>query len=78
MMTNLQTLIQQIVDESKRGRIMALFQICWAGLVPFGGLGMGSVAGSIGLVPTLVGGSSVCIAYALVLVVIAERLGPRP
>jgi MFS family permease len=76
MMTNLQTLIQQIVDESKRGRIMALFQICWAGLVPFGGLGMGSIASSVGLVPTLAGGASVCIAYALVLVVIAQRLGP--
>jgi predicted MFS family arabinose efflux permease len=77
MMTGLQTLIQQIVDESKRGRIMALFQICWAGLVPFGGLGMGTVASSVGLVPTLLVCALVCIAYAIVLVVLANRLGPH-
>ena len=36
-------LLQQLVDESKRGRVMSLFQVAWAGLVPFGGLGMGAV-----------------------------------
>ncbi|MCH2171791.1 MFS transporter [Myxococcota bacterium] len=55
VMTSLQTLIQQIVDEPKRGRVMSLFQIAWAGLVPFGSLGMGYCADILGTVPTLLG-----------------------
>jgi len=78
VMTRLQTLIQQIVDESKRGRVMALFQICWAGLMPFGGLAMGSFASSAGLVATLASGGGVCVLYALGLTLVADRLGPRP
>jgi hypothetical protein len=60
VMTRLQTLLQQIVDESKRGRIMSLFQICWAGLVPFGGLGMGVAAGILGVETTLIGAAVIC------------------
>jgi hypothetical protein len=53
VMTSLQTLIQQIVHESKRGRVMSLFQVAWAGLVPWGGLGMGAAASAIGETSTL-------------------------
>jgi len=64
-MTNLQTLIQQAVDDRLRGRVMSLFQVCWAGLLPFGGLGMGAAAKAVGVVPTLAGAALVCLVFGL-------------
>jgi MFS family permease len=64
VMTSLQTLIQQIVDESKRGRVMSLFQVAWAGLVPWGGLAIGATAGFIGVTTTLAIAAVVCGTYA--------------
>ncbi len=63
VMTSLQTLIQQIVDDSKRGRVMSLFQVCWAGLVPFGSLAMGYLAVPLGVSTTLVLTSAICAGY---------------
>ncbi len=63
VMTKLQTLIQQIVAESMRGRVMSLFQVSWAGLVPFGSLAMGFAAGSFGAQTVLVVCGSVCLLY---------------
>ena len=70
VMTSLQTLIQQIVAEGKRGRVMSLFQVAWAGLVPFGGFAMGASAGLVGVVPTLAGASA-----ALFILVAALMIG---
>ena len=69
LMTNLQTVIQQAVDDSKRGRVMSLFQVCWAGLLPFGGLGLGVTASRIGVVPTLEGAAAVCLTFGLAVAV---------
>jgi len=63
VMTGLQTLIQQIVDESKRGRVMSLFQVAWAGLVPFGSLAMGYLAGPAGTPTTLGLSAAICCVY---------------
>jgi MFS family permease len=65
VMTSLQTLIQSIVDESKRGRVMSLFQVCWAGLIPWGGLAMGKSAAELGVSTTLGAGAGICGVYAL-------------
>jgi hypothetical protein len=65
VMTSLQTLLQQVIDESKRGRVMSLFQIAWAGLVPFGGLAMGFVAAPFGVANTLVGSALVLMAFGI-------------
>lgn len=73
VMTGLQTLVQQIVAESKRGRVMSLFQVAWAGLVPFGSLLLGFLAGPLGTGPTLVGTALVCIVYGVVMVGLAPR-----
>lgn len=75
VMTRLQTLIQQLVDESKRGRVMSLFQICWAGLVPFGGLGVGAAAGAVGVEATLYGGAGVCAAFGAGMVLWVRHRG---
>jgi len=77
VMTSLQTLIQQRVDESRRGRVMSLFQVCWAGLIPFGGLGMGALCALVGIVTTLSASGIACAAYALGVLVLSGRLEPR-
>jgi len=76
VMTSLQTLIQQLVDESKRGRVMSLFQISWAGLIPFGALGMGAVAGAVGIEATLLGGAAVCAGFGAAMMARARHLTP--
>jgi predicted MFS family arabinose efflux permease len=67
IMTRLQTLIQLLVDESKRGRVMSLFQICWAGLVPFGSLAMGFLAERFGTPNTLYAGALLCASYGVIM-----------
>jgi len=74
IMTSLQTLLQQVVDDAKRGRVMSLFQICWAGLIPFGGLGLGAAASSFGVVTTLLASAAVCAGYGVAL---AATRSPR-
>lgn len=61
--TQLQTLIQEIVDDSKRGRVMALFQVSWGGVVWIGTLLLGTLAGPVGLDVRLVviGTAAVCV-----------------
>ncbi|MEE2665364.1 MAG: MFS transporter [Myxococcota bacterium] len=66
VMTNLQTVIQQAVADSNRGRVMSLFQVCWAGLLPFGGLGMGATANAIGVVHTLEAASAITLVFGVV------------
>jgi MFS family permease len=73
VMTHLQTLVQQIVDEDKRGRVMSLFQVAWAGLIPFGGFAMGAVADAAGVVQTLVGAALCCLAIGAFIAACAER-----
>jgi MFS family permease len=63
IMTSMQTLLQQIVDEAKRGRVMSLFQVAWAGMSPFGALLLGSLGSAFGLLPAIFFASSVCLVY---------------
>lgn len=55
------TIIQTIVDEDKRGRVMSLFAMSFLGMMPFGSLLAGAVAGRIGVRSTLLLGAAVCI-----------------
>jgi MFS family permease len=73
VMTHLQTLVQQIVDEDKRGRVMSLFQVAWAGLIPFGGFAMGAVADSAGVVATIAGAAGCCFVIGVTVALGAER-----
>jgi MFS family permease len=76
VMTSLQTLIQQLVDESKRGRVMSLFQISWAGLIPFGALAMGAVASGVGVEATLFGGAAICAVFGAAMMARARHFTP--
>ena len=57
------TVLQTIVDEDKRGRVMSLFAMALFGSAPFGSLISGALAGRVGAQNTiLVGGVAVLIA----------------
>jgi len=58
------TIIQTIVDEDKRGRVMSLYTMSFMALMPFGSLIAGSLAGHIGITETLVFGAVLCLAGA--------------
>jgi MFS family permease len=48
VMTSVNVLIQDVIDDAWRGRVMSLYFICWGGLLPFGGLGIGLLIGAAG------------------------------
>lgn len=60
------TLIQTLVREEMRGRVMALYATAFLGMATFGSLLAGVVAGLIGAGWTLVGGGVACILGAAV------------
>jgi MFS family permease len=58
-------ILQTIVDEDKRGRIMSLFNLAFLGMAPFGNLIAGGLASGIGVPATLIVCSVVCLAGSL-------------
>lgn len=65
------TLLQTLVDDDKRGRVMSLYTTSFMGMMPIGSLLAGLVAGHIGAPLTVFGGGSACILGALIF---AKRL----
>jgi len=59
------TVLQTIVDEDKRGRVMSFYTMAFMGTAPFGSLLAGSVADRIGTPHTLLCGGIGCILGAL-------------
>jgi MFS family permease len=60
-------IIQTIVDDSKRGRVMSLYTSCFLGMVPMGSLAAGALASAIGAPATLGVGGVCCLLGAMVL-----------
>ncbi len=69
------TIIQTVVDEDKRGRIMSLYAMSLMGVMPFGSLLAGSLAGALGVRNTLLAGALICFAGAAVFARRLSRLG---
>jgi MFS family permease len=65
-MTTISTLLQFLADDNRRGRMVSLLQVGWAGLVPIGGLWLGIVAAARGARFALVVAGVVTATYALV------------
>jgi MFS family permease len=59
------TVLQTIVDEDKRGRVMSFYTMAFMGTAPFGSLLAGSLAAKIGAPHTLIFGGLGCILGAL-------------
>jgi MFS family permease len=53
-MASSNTILQTIVDDDKRGRVMSLYTTAFMGMAPLGSLVGGSLAGWIGAPPTLI------------------------
>ena len=61
------TILQTIVEDSKRGRVMSFFTVAFLGVAPLGSLAAGSLAHAIGAEHTLFIGGACCMAGAIVL-----------
>ena len=59
------TIVQTLVDEKMRGRVMSYYTMAFVGMVPFGNLLAGVMAHSFGAPRTLVINGAVCILGAL-------------
>ncbi|MDD4899178.1 MAG: MFS transporter [Candidatus Omnitrophica bacterium] len=60
------TILQTIVEEDKRGRIMSFYSMSFIGITPFGSLLAGILASRIGAPFTLLSGGVCCIITAMV------------
>ena len=77
-MTKLQTLVQQVVADEMRGRVMSLFGIAWGGLVWVGTLMLGLAADQRGLDlgerTTLLLTASVLMVYGAIVAVVSRTM----
>ncbi|HEY9635022.1 MAG TPA: MFS transporter [Coleofasciculaceae cyanobacterium] len=60
------TILQTIVEEDKRGRLMSLYTMSFLGILPFGNLAAGALASQIGAPNTVMVGGLFCILGSLV------------
>lgn len=61
LLTSSNSILQTIVEEDKRGRVMSLYTMAFLGMVPFGNLLYGSLASRLGAPDTLLAGGLCCI-----------------
>jgi predicted MFS family arabinose efflux permease len=59
------TLLQTVVDDDKRGRVMSLYTMAFMGTVPLGSLLAGALASSLGAPMAAQASGAACIAGAL-------------
>jgi MFS family permease len=67
-------LVQTIVDEDKRGRVMSLYTMAFMGLAPLGSLLAGSLAAQFGPANAIRAGATVCLLGSLVFALFFRRL----
>jgi MFS family permease len=63
-MASSNTVLQTIVEDKKRGRVMSFYSIAFQGVAPFGSLIAGAAANRVGAPLTLMIGGAICIAGA--------------
>ncbi|HEY6290136.1 MAG TPA: MFS transporter [Terriglobia bacterium] len=64
-MASSNTILQTIVEEDKRGRVMSFYSMAFQGAAPFGSLIAGAIASRIGAPRTLAIGGSLCVLAAV-------------
>jgi len=70
-----QTMIQLLIPESLRGRIMGAWMVVFSGSVPLGALWTGRAASVWGLCPVMTASALVCLASGVVLLLMQTRRG---
>ncbi len=73
-MASCNTVLQTIVDDDKRGRVMSLYTMAFMGMAPFGSLAGGSLAGRIGAPATLIIGGASCMVGSFLFIRILPSL----
>jgi len=71
------TLIQTLVDDDKRGRVMSIYTMAFMGMAPFGSLIAGSMASRWGAQSMVYVGGLVCIAGAYVFSRLLPDMAPH-
>ncbi|HSS50804.1 MAG TPA: MFS transporter [Thermoanaerobaculia bacterium] len=71
------TVLQTLVEDNKRGRVMSLYTMAIMGMTPFGSLLAGGLASRIGAPRTLLFGGLGCIAAALWFTLLLPKLRER-
>jgi MFS family permease len=67
-------ILQTIVDDDKRGRVMSFYTTAFLGVAPFGGLAMGAAADAVGIVTALTVSGVCCAGAALYVASRRERI----
>jgi MFS family permease len=75
LMATSNTVIQSIVADEMRGRVMSFFTVAIMGTAPFGSLLAGSLAGRLGVPPTIALGGVCCLIGALAFAVKLPKIG---
>ena len=65
-MASSNTIIQTIVDDDKRGRVMSIYAMAFMGTAPFGSFFAGSMASFLGAPNTLIIGGILCVVGAFI------------
>jgi MFS family permease len=65
-LTSSNTTLQDMVDDDKRGRVMAFYTMAFIGITPFGSLLAGGLADAIGAPNTLIVGGICCILGSII------------
>jgi MFS family permease len=73
-MASSNTILQTIVDEDKRGRVMSLYTMAFTGMMPLGSLLAGGAASRFGAPATIAAGGAICIAGAALFAGLLPRL----
>jgi MFS family permease len=75
--TVLATTLQFLIEDTSRGRVMALYQLAWAGLIPLGSLAIGFVGAYFNPPLAMLCFGAISVAYGLI-VLVRERAQPAP
>ncbi len=59
------TILQTLVGDEMRGRVMSLYAVAIIGMMPFGSLGSGALASRVGAPATIFAGGALCLVGAL-------------
>ena len=80
-MASTNTLLQTLVDDDKRGRVMSLYVMAFMGTAPIGSLVAGTLASKFGAPFTILSGGVIClmggIAFALYLPELRKHIRPH-
>ncbi|MEO5859273.1 MAG: MFS transporter [Pyrinomonadaceae bacterium] len=71
------TLVQAMVPDELRGRVMSVYSMMFMGLAPLGSLLAGTIAGIVGPAETVAIGGTVCVIGAIVFALHLPKLGPQ-